>query len=1790
MEFLATLGPESCSYFIIFEKSHKITLHRFVIIAILMCAAIGARSQIDKEFWFAVPEATSAHGDDPIFLRLSALDDDAYVVIDMPAYNSFNPIRLTIKANTSRNIELTKYKGLLECDRSNRVENKGLRIRATNFITGYYEIANYWNTEIFSLKGRNALGKQFITPFQNSYGIGTYSPDAYSSIDIVATEDNTIVTIEPSQSLTSVGKQTVTVKLNRGQTYSVTAAGKSGSQHLMGSIVSSSKPVAITIKDDSVVGSPCLDMVGDQLVPVEIVGSEYIIRKGKLTADEFFYLLATEDGTSIKINSKNGTSSRTLNKAQSISWKMVGPAYYITSDKPIYVFHLSGFGCELGGAVIPPLTCTGAKRVSFVRSSSESLFLNIVVRKGDEDEFVFNGNSNYVKAGDFQTVPGTNDWKVAQLEIDQNDLGAGKLGTLINKKSRFQLGVINGGVRSGTKYGYFSPFSSLNLGDSVNMCRGASTILDAGYGFDTILWNTNSKNSKITVNKPGVYSVRVATTNGCVLHDSVEVFIPPKPEISVNDSTQCLENNSFRFEAQNFLSTSTYTWRFQNQQKQGKNFDVSFQKAGKDQVWLISKNDRGCKDSSSVNLEAFEMPVAAFVTSRPKACQGVEIAFSEQSSSGSGYRFNWDFGDGDTSQNSDPKHRYLNTGTYKVTFKVEDPKGCKDLISRQLEVVANPVASFGLQMNSKCENENVTQFTNTSSSTSNFSSVWNFGDQTIGVKQSPKHSYRAGTYRVQLLVQNQDGCQDTAYKWLNILPSPEADFSINKDKQCADVNEFIYRQQSSIDSGSVVSHKWLLGDGSSATGDSIVKVYKNVLNQIDVILISTSADGCIDSATKSVEIYPVPKSAFTVNKTEDCLSGNYFSFFNQSSIANGNLKFQWTFGDGSGASWQHTARQFTSSDTFTVTLVAYDHCYDTSSQQIIVHPQPESAFEVNDSDQCLQGNTFRFANQTRIDHGTLKYDWQLGDGSKISSISPTHKYATWGNYKVRLLATSNQGCKDSHFIYMHVRPEPLADFSINDSTQCFNEQLFQYSDQSSIDSGTWYSIWDFGDSKGGIGSSQRHKYLDTGHYIVTLTAVTPYGCVDSNTSVNEVLPNPEASFIVNDFDQCMNTNDFVFTNKSTIKKGDMAYLWSFGDGELTRNRSTSHSYQYADTFQVTLLVESAMGCQHGDTAQIIVWEKPDIRFYVNDTQQCLENNYLITYNQSTAFQESIRYIWNLGDGTLSIDKAPEHEFKTAGIFTVQLTGVTNTGCTDSMTRNITIHAQPAPNAGFDLESDSAQCLKNNHFELSNKSSIKTGKLKLIWKPDDGRSIEDSTLNLTYSFADTFSFRLIAESAFGCKDSMERSLYVWPQPELSLRYSHPICESDTFLIGNTSKIKWGTANYELRLTDDSKSPGDTFHFIKNWGNYANVITGISNYGCSDTLTDSFLVNPKVKSGFKIDYHYHKTLSLRNQSTIDRGTFSSKIEWGDGIVDSLGHYTHQYQHRGPYYLSLVNTSDSDCVSLAAQEIKHWKNHPSLKVVSRMFDTLDSGISVTWHTDERAFQYALLRKAPEEMAFSLVDSNFNGLGYEDFDATIDTLIYEYALLGKDSLGRWSDTSVPGRNIVLKNAYFRNDESALISWTPYGDHWKKTDTHIVFRWDRERVRIGYTKGGILSFSDSSSNQIANYCYRIAALGPDKEISYSNVLCNENLFFVPNAFSPNDDGINDEFRYVINGIRNFEISIYARNGQRVFYSNDPRTSWNGQKEGEVLPIGLYRWVITGYSKSHSEKPRVFSGDVYIVR
>ena len=177
-----------------------------------------------------------------------------------------------------------------------------------------------------------------------------------AGIDIVATEDNTIVEIIPTQNLIGFSANTtISINLNKGQTYSLRSASTLSFLRPSGTYINSNKLIAVTISDDSAngisyYGGNNYDLLGDQIIPVNKMGQEYVAIKGQLLDDKI-YITASEDNTII-----NAGSDIILQLVlEKLKIKLENDAIFFSTSKPVIALHMTGYGSEVCGAILPLL-------------------------------------------------------------------------------------------------------------------------------------------------------------------------------------------------------------------------------------------------------------------------------------------------------------------------------------------------------------------------------------------------------------------------------------------------------------------------------------------------------------------------------------------------------------------------------------------------------------------------------------------------------------------------------------------------------------------------------------------------------------------------------------------------------------------------------------------------------------------------------------------------------------------------------------------------------------------------------------------------------------------------------------------------------------------------------------------------------------------------------------------------------------------------------------------------------------------------------------------------------------------------------------------------------------------------------------------------------------------------------------------------------------------------------------------------------------------------------------------
>ncbi|MFZ9262171.1 MAG: PKD domain-containing protein [Chitinophagaceae bacterium] len=1319
----------------------------FVIIALFSIIQTNAQSDID--FWFAAPDLQQSHGDRPIYLRIATSKQSADVTVSIPANPSFVPIKLSIKADTAVSINLSPYIDLIENTAITTTQKKGIRIQATNRITCYYDIANGFNGDMFALKGRNALGTKFTVPFQMVFTNRPSTPTTTYTSDfiVLATEDSTIIDVESPVVLNNSGNKNISIKLNKGETYvfsvlTTVAVGRPG-----GTLVKSNKPIAITTKDDTLGLQNCGDTAGDQLIPDRLAGQEFVILRGYFTGNspDYYYVFATEDNTIVWVN---GTQVGVLQKAGDYYTGQLGSsanvADYVETSKPVQMFQISGFGCELGGAVIPSVKCTGSKQVSITRASSnESFFVNILAPKEIIKDFLFNGTNLYVDSSKFQLVNGSSGkWYYARLQIPTELIAGGDRVLIENTKGKFHAGVIQGGPATTARFGYFSDFSS-----------------------NTLLFTNNLK--------PGVYLLEKDT-----LCNRVDVNIKAQVE-EAKDFTWVGPNNFTGTDS--IISFKSFLPR-----------DTG--------IYVVSSTTATCGTAVDSIRLIIDRPIANFdfITS---GCSGDSVLFKADSSAA--VRWVWNFANGvkvDTIKQIQPKIHFLKASDYNVSLKVASVRGCfSDDSLKTVRLSSKPRPAYKVQ-DIKCVDKSITfEDVSTIDTGSIVKWRWNFDTSNVYIEDTLSTSHnlvynKFGQRKIKLIAESSTGCiSDTfSISSLVINANPIPGFIV--PEICLnDASAQFIDTTSSPDGNKNFSYQWFFNDGDSPIEKGPSYKLENTLEKDPIIkyndtgfykvkLIVTS-NGCVDSLSQTFTVNganPIP--AFDVMNANLLCSNDSLRITNNSTVDFGNVTFLKIFWDendttkvtidkdplpGKRYAYQYTGFQTPADVKYTVRLQAYSgaasSCSKSISNPVKLLASPKVYFDSLPGI-CLDALP-RQITQTRFDQNVAGDFTYNGAGVSSSGLFNPQLIGKADTVQLKYLYIATSGCRDSAYQDQVIWPRPIADFKFSDITCEKNDVFFTPLAKPLVGKLKDWE-WNFDDGKAVVDRIDEkpvtYRYDAAATYNVSLKVTTENGCVSELKSIPvdiHYLP------VVN-FDLpivCLPEGKALFTNNTSIKDGTdnaLKYKWDFGDKNDTTSsmiKNPLHFYKQLGNYKVKLIAISSQQCVDSLTQVLLdVFPQPKASFESLDSA-CIGSTIFFSDKTDGIVKPITAWYWNFGDSSVGAIQNPSHTYKQPDTFTVRYFAKSSVGCfSDTIQKMITIHDYPKISAGLEIFALDDADTKIN-------ATAKGNRLRYQWTPSTYLSASDSLQPFIKNPQSDIIYQLKVTGSGNCSSFDQLKMHVLRKP-------------------------------------------------------------------------------------------------------------------------------------------------------------------------------------------------------------------------------------------------------------------------------------------------------------------------------------------------------------------------------------------------------------------------------------------
>jgi len=773
-----------------------------------------------------------------------------------------------------------------------------------------------------------------------------------------------------------------------------------------------------------------------------------------------------------------------------------------------------------------------------------------------------------------------------------------------------------------------------------------------------------------------------------------------------------------------------------------------------------------CSQTITHQVEVYYNPVADFDATEVCLNQANDLSDISTTLSGAINQWNWDLDDLTQEITQDVAHTYGASGTYDVELTVTTDLGCEGQVALPVIVHAPPVVDFSFV--EACENFPAT-FTDESTHPDGVNVwEWDFGDAGAAALQNPTHTYiLEGVYDAQFIAFTPFGCSDTIIRQVTVYPTPTVGF-VN-DTVCAELVT-AFTDTSLVSSGTIVSWAWDFDDGSASILQNPNHIFL-VGGQYNVTLEVTTDNGCVNTITRTVVVYPKPNAEFTW--TDVCLN-DVNQFVDGSTVAVGSqiTGWNWDLGDNLGtASTQDTSYDYGQSGIFPVTLISETNfgCLDTISHNAEVFDLPVSSFIVNDV--CLYDPAI-LLNTSNIPSGSIaQHVWDFGDNSSDIVQSPVpHVYPQHGLYDVELITVSDNGCSDTLTQQVEVYPVPIADFTFD--TVCFPLPT-TFTDLSTILGTNQITDWgwEFGDALVDATQHPMHDYAQWGDYEVTLTVTSENGCVD-DTIIGPARVHPKPRAIFDDAIANCHHDTTLFSDQSTLPNFPLDSLefwtWNFGDGTTTAIPNPTHLYANEGMFDATLAILTNHGCADTITHQVEIYPLPRVAFSADTTRGCqpFRAQFLDETTIPSPYNLS-RWEWNFGDSSELVSaQFPVPTYLTdtlgpidEGVFTVSLTVTSSNGCVSSATYPNYMTEYPRPQAWFDVDPKRAELLFAR-MQVTDLSSINVSEWEYHF--GDGATAIVQNPQHTYSDTGTFTITQYVSTQHGCLDTAEFTVIVDPE--------------------------------------------------------------------------------------------------------------------------------------------------------------------------------------------------------------------------------------------------------------------------------------------------------------------------------------------------------------------------------------------------------------------------------------------
>lgn len=792
---------------------------------------------------------------------------------------------------------------------------------------------------------------------------------------------------------------------------------------------------------------------------------------------------------------------------------------------------------------------------------------------------------------------------------------------------------------------------------------------------------------------PGTYTVTLSVTDDAGVENSVRsttttIIVNALPlavaeavRAAAVDEPVAFDGSASRDADGHILS---WNWNFGDGSRgSGQKATYAFAKPGTYVVSLM------VRDNSGTRTDAAEVALTVRVNDPPIASAGPDqlvtaslVSFDSGGSldrDGSIARYDWDFGDGTIGSGLRPTHVYAATGRYQVRLKVTDDSGTRRASAEDTAVVvvnARPIADPGPDRTVSPGEKVVFDASRSLDPDGDIAGYrWEFRDGADADGRIVSHVFeKPGVYPVRLTVADDTGhagADDSREARIHVNAAPVA--VAGGDLVAAPGDSVRLSASSSFDpDGRIAAFRWDFSDGSDpALGSDVTRIFAKpgIYTARLTVTDSSGAANGTDAAKISIAVnHPPSADAGGDLATEDLivsLDGG------RSVDPDGDaLTYRWDFGDGSSASGALVQHAYAVGGTYPIILTVDDgkalaNSMARAATTLTIHKAPVAV--AGDNRDVCTGEIITFDGSRSRDPqgGSLRYQWEFGDGTGAAIVNPTKIYRKAGVYPVTLRvqdASTLPNNSHTNRISVKVDQGPIAEAG-PDIEACAMSSVTFSGARSFDPNGTIKRFdWDFGDGRFATGEQPTHVYERPGEYRAFLKVegqaagrCDPYS---TDELMVRILPGPIARIDARRIAPV--GMEVVFDGSRSIMPGGgiKSWRWTFDDGHASEGMVVKHSFASPGrkTVTMTLLTDSASPtCSEVQASHVIDINSPPVPDLAMSASAAAGEEVLFDAGASMDPDGAIsRYEWTFGDGGTEEGVSVRHRFEKAGNYGVRL--------------------------------------------------------------------------------------------------------------------------------------------------------------------------------------------------------------------------------------------------------------------------------------------------------------------------------------------------------------------------------------------------------------------------------------------------------------------------------------------------------------------------------------------------------